>query len=424
MHRPGTAIVMATASLFCAVAHATTNSAPLPTSCPAFDGERKIAQADQEADICPPGMQPVDEEHCCWPGQRFVAERQTCKGKPVCPPGMSAAGASCVPTPVAPRPAPPPAAPAPLVYSTPPTSALPPPPAPAPPPAALPANPPARATLVPLPAPAPPGYPAPAPAGAPAGSCFPPCRTGFLCWNGQCVSACNPPCGPGQQCAQSGACVPAVAEPIPQPASPPEQYAQPPAQSLPPVEQYVPSPAQVAPPPSQIAGVPVRFAASDDGDYDVSVTGASSATCHAPCTLPLAPGSTKVTISGSMSLTTELVVPNEPSVVQISRGRPGVRTTGWVLFGVGTVGSAVLAATNQNASEMSTSELGQRLGLAVVSAALVVVGIGMVVATAQTVCMKPDADQRASSTRGSLRFAGIGAAPTHGGALLSTTLRF
>jgi hypothetical protein len=37
--------------------------------------------------------------------------------------------------------------------------------------------------------------------------CFPACRKGYLCSpRGQCVSACNPPCDPGQRCTEAGLC--------------------------------------------------------------------------------------------------------------------------------------------------------------------------------------------------------------------------
>lgn len=39
------------------------------------------------------------------------------------------------------------------------------------------------------------------------GTCFPPCRSGFLCLNGTCVSACNPPCGPGFICNGERECI-------------------------------------------------------------------------------------------------------------------------------------------------------------------------------------------------------------------------
>jgi hypothetical protein len=38
--------------------------------------------------------------------------------------------------------------------------------------------------------------------------CYPACRSGFECHNGNCVSKCNPPCPNGQNCTDSGDCVP------------------------------------------------------------------------------------------------------------------------------------------------------------------------------------------------------------------------
>lgn len=57
----------------------------------------------------------------------------------------------------------------------------------------------------PLPPPPPPPPPPPvAPAGA---DCYPACRAGYFCSGGQCVSACNPPCGPGEVCSSTGQCL-------------------------------------------------------------------------------------------------------------------------------------------------------------------------------------------------------------------------
>lgn len=47
----------------------------------------------------------------------------------------------------------------------------------------------------------------PATAAAQQGDCYPPCRAGFLCHQGQCVSACNPPCAASELCAPTGECV-------------------------------------------------------------------------------------------------------------------------------------------------------------------------------------------------------------------------
>jgi hypothetical protein len=41
-------------------------------------------------------------------------------------------------------------------------------------------------------------------------ACFPACRSGFLCHEGRCISACNPPCGAGETCTGAAQCVPTV----------------------------------------------------------------------------------------------------------------------------------------------------------------------------------------------------------------------
>jgi hypothetical protein len=46
---------------------------------------------------CPGGMHRVDSVHCCWPGQRFIVDGASCRGTPICPPGMVASGATCTP---------------------------------------------------------------------------------------------------------------------------------------------------------------------------------------------------------------------------------------------------------------------------------------------------------------------------------------
>jgi hypothetical protein len=59
--------------------------------------------------VCPNGLVAADAAHCCWPGQSFSAERQSCAGAPQCPPGMVAYGETCAlaPTYVPPPPPPP-----------------------------------------------------------------------------------------------------------------------------------------------------------------------------------------------------------------------------------------------------------------------------------------------------------------------------
>jgi len=219
-------------------------------------------------------------------------------------------------------------------------------------------------------------------------------------------------------------------QPAPPPADvpPPEQVA-PPAQA--PRQQYAPPPPppyapswEYAPPPA-MAGVPVRFAASDGGDYVVSATGALVGQCRAPCTLQLAPGRNTIRISGGLTMTANVSIPNAPSVVEIKRGNPGLRTTGLVLFIIGSVGGIYLVATNKDADEVSPAEAELRVELAIVDVVLVVVGAWMALGAARAgVDVRPETTQRAGERGGAIRFGGIGAAPIRGGALLGATLQF
>jgi hypothetical protein len=45
---------------------------------------------------------------------------------------------------------------------------------------------------------------------AQAEECVPSCRDGYICHQGQCITACNPPCAEGEQCIGEGQCVAAV----------------------------------------------------------------------------------------------------------------------------------------------------------------------------------------------------------------------
>lgn len=67
---------------------------------------------------------------------------------------------------------------------------------------------------VPPPSPATPGPSDDAARGA-AVECVPGCRSGFVCLQGACISACNPPCAAGERCTATGECI------IPQRAAPP-----------------------------------------------------------------------------------------------------------------------------------------------------------------------------------------------------------
>lgn len=85
---------------------------------------------------------------------------------------------------------------------------------------------------------APPGsQPAPGTPGSSAG-CTPACRSGYICYQGQCISACNPPCAAGEQCTAAGECVAQGAGAQP---APPAAYGQPSPQGQPPAPQPQPS---------------------------------------------------------------------------------------------------------------------------------------------------------------------------------------
>lgn len=108
--------------------------------------------------------------------------------------------------------------------------------------------------------------------------CFPPCRSGYLCHEGECIEACNPPCPEGERCTDEGECVPAPsAAPKPAPEPAPKPAPKPAPESAP-----EPEPAP-APEPREVFGGIVgiggmaSFCASsngcDTGDKDVGFGG-------------------------------------------------------------------------------------------------------------------------------------------------------
>jgi hypothetical protein len=82
-------------------------------------------------------------------------------------------------------------------------------------------------------APPPASQPVPPPTADPSApaACYPACRPGFLCHHGQCISACNPPCGAGQSCSADAHC---VADAAPPPVYPPPLYPAPQPEPPPP----------------------------------------------------------------------------------------------------------------------------------------------------------------------------------------------
>lgn len=66
---------------------------------------------------------------------------------------------------------------------------------------------PQAATPAPQTAPALQAAPTPQAAPSPQSACVPQCRSGYMCYQGQCISACNPACAAGETCTESGECV-------------------------------------------------------------------------------------------------------------------------------------------------------------------------------------------------------------------------
>lgn len=96
---------------------------------------------------------------------------------------------------------------------------------------------------------------APAGSSRPATACFPPCRSGYTCIGGRCVSACNPPCADAEECTSAGECVGRGTSS--RPASPPTPT---PPEAAPPSSSAA-SPL-VAPPPTATSPSPSPPAAS------------------------------------------------------------------------------------------------------------------------------------------------------------------
>ncbi|HVY25012.1 MAG TPA: hypothetical protein VHB79_00620 [Polyangiaceae bacterium] len=200
--------------------------------------------------------------------------------------------------------------------------------------------------------------------------CFPECRTGYICQQGSCVSACNPPCGSNERCTAAATCEP---KPAAAPLPPPPQ-ASPAPSSLPP---SAAPPAEAPPPwsttPSRPAvhKVPLFFD-SPSGDYDVTVNG-GDAHCRAPCTVQVAPGPAVVVVSGDASIRADIVVPDGPSKYEIHKRRKGQAVTGGVLVGVGMAITVVVMINNQK-EDATAAESEANLGLALVGLGVTLTG--------------------------------------------------
>lgn len=185
------------------------------------------------------------------------------------------------------------------------------------------------------------------PASAQAPACFPECRPGFLCHNGQCVSACNPPCAAneictpqatcvsvcnpacpaGQACAAGGRCV--VAAPVPAYSAP---YGVAPISAVP----IVPDPGWARGAArfgyisaAVILGLTFGVMSLNDSDPDASRAVGIAATLYAATAGP-------IVANGGGSAR------RHPQV----QGSPGLRVTAWVGYAVTIIDALALIAVS------------------------------------------------------------------------------
>jgi hypothetical protein len=122
--------------------------------------------------------------------------------------------------------------------------------------------------------------------------CRPSCRSGFVCLHGQCISACNPPCGADQICTASAECVPPAAPP-------PIAY---PAAAYPPATTY---PTAAPPPGPLVLTLPDPGAHKHDGVF-LRVQVGLSETLLAP-----APGTTLAGVGSALDFVVgRIITPN------------------------------------------------------------------------------------------------------------------
>lgn len=176
---------------------------------------------------------------------------------------------------------------------------------------------------------------------ASAQTCVPSCRDGYMCHQGQCISACNPSCGPEERCTGAGVCAPASVSNV---------------QSMP-----VPPP----PPPSSDRYAPVeeeRPALEPSGVSAVrelpgwALGGAILGFVAAPLILGLSIGSAATTgelvpslpLGALATVVFGITVPLIAGAGGSARngtgvnGAVGLRVVGWILYGI-TLGLAVVA---------------------------------------------------------------------------------
>lgn len=182
--------------------------------------------------------------------------------------------------------------------------------------------------------------------------CFPSCRSGFICSLGECISRCNPPCGPGQQCLDSGECAlpPLAPQPatVSPPAAPPEYTPWPQSPSPSPSQLQQPYAAPLQERPTTRAGLRVSAGwAVGAGIYGI-VTMVATATLIG-ITLGLYDSGLPSTIAGATA--TIFFAVSNPIIAagggsarrsgQVS-GLLGARIVGWILYGLSLATAVVM----------------------------------------------------------------------------------
>jgi len=118
---------------------------------------------------------------------------------------------------------------------------------------------------------------------APSAECFPNCRSGFTCHEGQCLSLCNPACGADERCTAVGECAkeavvaappPVVVAPAPAPA-PVLAQEQPESRTLPTIE-----PSVLRPPGTFVFQAHVGLELFGTGHSEFSCTSTSTGECN------------------------------------------------------------------------------------------------------------------------------------------------
>lgn len=118
-------------------------------------------------------------------------------------------------------------------------------------------------------------------------SCFPACRSGYVCYQGQCIEACNPPCPDGERCSAEGECIPVAKATRPPvapiaPPPPPPVYAPAPA----PAPEQPSTPSQDMSSEEEVLSFPVSGLTSSFG-YGAAHGGLGAKTVFGPFVLGL-----------------------------------------------------------------------------------------------------------------------------------------